>query len=151
MSKDFFLKLLRHSTSAANDFAKKYVLDELPERYKYYVILNASFDHLCPGQFDTYPDDNGKIVDFVDEDEVIALLCRNGKVPVWIDISVESVYESQTIFKLLCAGRYSDNENEFYYEKRGTGPFGIKSPNLPIDYVEGRKFKLKANISRFES
>jgi hypothetical protein len=69
-------------------------------------------------------------------------LCRQGKVPVWIDISVESVYKDQTIFRLLCAGRYTDNEEEFYYNKRETAMFGIKSPTMPPNYVEGQKFKL---------
>lgn len=86
MTKELFLKLLRYSSNAANDFAKKYVLDELPKSSKYSVILNASFDLSNPVRFDTYPDDDGKIVDFIDEEEVITLLCRNGKVPVWIDI-----------------------------------------------------------------
>jgi len=54
------------------------------------------------------------------------------------------VYKKQTVFKLICAGRYSDDEKEFYYSNNGTGPFGVKSPDLPIDYSEGIKFKLRS-------
>jgi hypothetical protein len=43
---------------------------------------------------------------------------------------------------LLCAGRYTEDINEIYYHKNGTGPFGVKSPNLPIDYTNGSKFNL---------
>ncbi len=148
MTKDDFLKLLRHSSAVAYDFAKNYVFDELPMDFKYSVTLNASFDNPSLTQFEIYPNDNGKIVELVDEKGVIELLCRKNKVPVWIDISVESVYKGKTIFRLLCAGRYSDNENEFYYNNNGTGPFRIKSPNLPFDYKEGKKFKLKAKTKK---
>lgn len=148
MTKDDFLNLLRHSSAIAYDFAKNYVLDELPKDFKYSVNLNASADDPRLTQFDIYPNDNGKIVELVEEKEVIELLCRKDKVPVWIDISVESVHKAKTIFRLLCAGRYTDNENEFYYNNNGTGPFGVKSPNLPIDYIEGKKFRLKAKTKK---
>jgi len=114
MTKDDFLKLLRHSSAIASGFAKNYVLDELPKDFTYSVTLNASSDDPSLTQFDIYPNDNGKIVELVEEKEVIELLCRKDKVPVWIDISVESVYKAKTIFRLLCAGRYSDKLLELH-------------------------------------
>lgn len=144
MTKSEFQILLSHSSNVALDFAKKYVADNLPNNFKYSVRLNASTDDINLKQFDIYPSDNDKIVDFITEDKVVSLLNRNGKVPVWIDISVEYVHKDCTVFQLLCAGRYSANENEFYYLKGGIGPFGIKSPAFPIDYVEGVKFNLKS-------
>jgi hypothetical protein len=99
-------------------------------------------------QFDIYPEDNGRILKNLKDKEVINLLCRDNKVPVWIDISVESATNQFTIFQLLCAGRYSDNRKEFYYEKNGSGPFSIKSPVFPVDYKEGTKFQLRdKNVS----
>lgn len=145
MTKDEFLRLLRQSSALSYDFAKEYVLDELPKDFKYTVILNASDDDPKElPQFDIYPNDNNKKVKLISENKVVDLLCRKGKVPVWIDINVECVFRNKTIFRLLCAGRYSDNVEEFYYQKGGTGSFGIKSPYFPIDYIEGVKFKLKS-------
>lgn len=129
----------------AFDFAKTYVTDNLPGDFRYTVYLNVSTDDLNLKQFDIYPQDNKKIVEFITADEVVNLLNRNEKVPVWIDISVEYVYKDFTVFRLLCAGRYSANEKEYYYLEGETGPFGIKSPDLPIDYIEGVKFRLKSN------
>lgn len=143
MTKDYFLQLLRDSSQYSYDFAKRYVTNKLPNDFKYSVNLNSSFDGPTLTQFDIYPEDNGKRIELVDEKEVVYLLCRKHKVPVWIDISVECVHKNKTIFRLDCAGRYSDDENEFYYNKRGTGSFGIKSPILPIGYIEGEKFRLK--------
>lgn len=148
MTKDEFLKLLRKSSRSSYDFAKRHVTNKLPTDFKYSVNLNSSFDDPTLTEFDIYSEDNGKIINLIDENEVVELLCRKGKLPVWIDISVESVYKNKTIFRLDCAGRYSDDEKEFYYNKQGTGSFGIKSPILPISYVEGQKFKLKNNYRK---
>ncbi|MFC0428624.1 hypothetical protein [Chryseobacterium scophthalmum] len=148
MTKDEFLKLLRKSSKSSYDFAKIYVTNKLPTGFKYSADLNISFDDPTLTEFDIYPEDNGKMINLIDENEVVELLCRKGKVPVWIDISVESVYKNKTIFRLDCAGRYSDEEKEFYYNKQGTGPFGIKSPLLPSIDFNGEKFKLKNNYRK---
>lgn len=143
MTKDDFFNLLRNTSTLAYDIAKSYVLDELPLEFRYDISLNISTDDPSLSQFDIYPNDTGKTVEIATGKEVVELLCRNGKVPVWIDISVERVDKAKTIFRLLCAGRYADDANEFYYNNNGTGPFGIKSPTLPVNYIEGNKFKLK--------
>ncbi len=148
MTKDEFLKLLRKSSKSSYDFAKRDVTNELPTNFKYSANLNVSCDDPNLSQFDLYPQDDNKKFKLIDENKVVELLCRKNKVPVWIDISVESVHKNKTIFSLDCAGRYSDEEKEFYYNKQGTGPFGIKSPLLPIGYVEGQKFKLKNNYRK---
>ncbi len=144
MTKSEFQTLLSYSSNITLDFARTHVTDNLPNDFRYSVRLNASVDDINLKQFDIYPSDNGKIIDFITAERVINLLNRNGKVPVWIDISIEYVHKNFTVFQLLCAGRYSADENEFYYLKGGTGPFGIKRPTLPIDYVEGVKFDLKS-------
>lgn len=109
---------------AHTSLQKNYILDELPMNFK-------------------YMGDNGKKVEIITEKEVVGLLCRKEKVPVWIDIAVEAVYKRKTIFRLLCAGRYSDNAEELYCRNEGTGPFGVKSPALPFDYTAGNQFKLQ--------
>lgn len=137
-----FLALLKKSSDLAFDFAKEFIIDELMPSYKYSVTLNISFDDPKLKQFDIYPTDNNKIIDNISDEDVVKLLCRNEKIPVWIDISVENINKEQTIFRLLCAGRYSNDESEFYYNTGGTGPFGIKSPTFPLNYIKGQKFKL---------
>lgn len=148
MTKNEFLLLVRKSSMYSYDFAKRYVTDELPKDFRYSVTLNVSCDDPNLTQFDLYPQDDNKKFRLIGESEVVELLCRKDKVPVWIDISVESVHKNKTIFSLYCAGRYSDDEKEFYYNQGGTGVFGIKGPILPIGYKEGQKFKLKNNYSR---
>ncbi|MFN8354035.1 MAG: hypothetical protein U0Y10_06315 [Spirosomataceae bacterium] len=143
MTSNEFLRLLQCASIIAHDFAKNYVLDELPTDYLYTVTLNATSGNPNVKRFDSYSNDNGKKIEYITAKQVIELLYRKHKIPIWIDIAVESVYEYKTIFRLLCAGYYSDNETDYYYTSNGTGPFGIKSPILPPDFIEGEKFKLK--------
>jgi hypothetical protein len=143
MTKTEFHKLLVVCSKQSFDFAKNYILDSLPSDFKFNVILNASNDDPTLKQFDLYPMDNGKIVKQISLTDAIELLYRKGKVPVWINISVCSIYKNSTVFELLCSGRYSSDTNEFYYSKQGTGPFGIKSPVFPLGFKDdGTKFHL---------
>jgi len=142
MTKSEFLFHLKGSSLIALKFAENYVKNKLTTDFKYNVILNASNDDLTLTQFDIYKEDDGVIKLNLTDNEVVELLYRKNKVPVWININVLKSSRKSTTFNLLCAGRYSDDKKEFYYNDNGSGPFGIKSPKLPIDYKEGKKFKL---------
>lgn len=142
MTKSEFQNYLFKSSFLAFEFAKKYVNDELFTNFKYDLILNASKDDDCSDKFDLYPEDNDIIKLNLSENEVIDILYRKDKIPVWIDINVSKSNKKSTTFRLLCSGRYTNEEEELYYYKKGTGPFGIKSPVLPNDYIEGDKFYL---------
>ena len=116
--------------------------NSLEEDIKFDISLNESADIPRVEKFDHYPEDDNKSFKNLSEDEIIKLLFRNKKVPVWIDINVKTVQDGYTIMNLLCAGRFSDDENEYYYENRNTGPFGIKGPIYPMGFKEGTKFKI---------
>lgn len=73
---------------------------------------------------------------------MVDLLYRKNKIPIWIDINVAKSTKKHTVFQLASAGRYSDNKEHYYYRDNGSAPFGIKSPNFPIGYKDGKKFKL---------
>ncbi len=142
MTKIEFQFHLAGASILAYRFAKNYLTNNLPIKFKYNVVLNGSSDDPGLKQFDVYPDDNGIIKNSLTEAEVVDLLFRKDKVPVWIDINVCESNKEETIFNLLCAGRYSNNKDEFYYNHNGSGPFGVKSPILPVNFVEGNKFKI---------
>lgn len=142
MTKSEFLFHLKGSSLIALKFAENYVKNKLTTDFKYNVILNASSDDITLTQYDIYKEDDGIIKLNLVDNEVVELLYRKNKVPVWININVLKSSRKSTTFNLLCAGRYSDDKKEFYYNGDGSGPFGIKSPKLPIDYKEGKKFKL---------
>jgi hypothetical protein len=142
MQEEEFKQLLLSATDQAKQFASNYIKNNLPVDNAYHIRLSVSHDDPTLTQFDIYPEDNGKIVEMADVATVVATLLRKEKVPVWIDISVLEICKGKTVLSLLCAGRYSDNIKELYYLQRDLGPFGVKSPNLPLGYKEGLKFQL---------
>jgi hypothetical protein len=60
-----FENLLTESARQSLDFARNYVVDNLPNEFRYNVKLNASRDDLSLKQFDIYPNDNKKEVGFL--------------------------------------------------------------------------------------
>ena len=78
----------------------------------------------------------------ISAETVVALLHRDGRCPEWIDVSVEAIGTGFTLLRLLCCGRYTDDRKKMHYDDQGLGPFGIKSPVLPPNYVEGSKFDI---------
>ena len=123
-------------------FAQEFVKNKLPVEFKYHVHLNQSCDTHADDENDLYPEDDGKELSLLNWKEVVDLLVRKGKVPEWIDISVFAEGKDFTLLRLLCCGRYTGERKKMYYSNRGQGPFGIKSPDLPSNYSEGKKFKI---------
>lgn len=140
MTKQEFLFHLKGASYIALKFAENYVKDKLTTDFKYNVIFTPANKSENVDQFDIYPEDDGIIKLNLSDNEVVDLLYRKNKIPIWIDINVLKVNGKITVFNLACAGRYSDNKKEYYYH--GSAPFGIKSPTFPIGYKEGEKFRL---------
>lgn len=65
---------------------------------------------------------------------VVECLWRSGKIPVWIDITP---YETDGVFlylKLLCCGRFTDDEGLLYHQREGYPPFHLFGPVQPVGY-----------------
>jgi len=62
---------------------------------------------------------------------VVDYLWRDGKVPEWIDASVESEDGFRSFIGLRCCGRFTASEELLYHRPGGLAPFSIKSPVLP--------------------
>ncbi|RYE23052.1 MAG: hypothetical protein EOP51_11670 [Sphingobacteriales bacterium] len=142
MQEEVFRLLLSKATAEAKAFASRYIKNQLRENNAYRIQLNISEDDPALTQFELYPEDKGTVIEWVDSDTVLSTLLRKGKVPVWIDIAVLEIDRNTTLLSLMCAGRYSGEESQFYYRDSERAPFGVKSPNLPIDYKEGVQFAI---------
>lgn len=142
MTKQEFLFQLKGASFVALKFTECYVKDKLTTDFKYNVIFTPPNIYENINQFDFYPEDEGIIKLNLTDDEVVDLLYRKNKIPVWIDISVLKSNRKTTTFNLLCAGKYSDNKEDYYYLDSGSAPFGIKSPQFPVGYKDGEKFRL---------
>jgi hypothetical protein len=142
MTRDQFIVLLQKASVASVDFARRYVLNRLPEAHRYHVVLNQSFDGNATPEERVYPEDDGSEHTSISVEGVADLLLRDGRCPEWIDVSVEAEGADYTLLRLLCCGRYSEDQRRMYYTDRGMGPFGIKSPSFPPDYTDGGTFTI---------
>lgn len=143
MRKEDFYHQLIAASSATLRIGQQYVSNHLNHDLAYVVVLNQSYDAERKNDEIVYPEDNGKVHCHLSQLEVVDLLHRDNRCPMWIDISVAGADEKVTLLILLCCGRYHADESRLYYNWQGTQPFGIKSPNLPFDWKEGTKFELK--------
>lgn len=147
MTKQEFSFRLRDASLVALKFAERYVKDKLTTDFKYNIIFTSANSSVNISQFDIYPEEEGTIKLNLTDYEVVDLLYRKNKIPIWIDINVLKSSRKSTTFNLLCAGRYSENEDELYYNDTRSAPFGIKGPTFPFGYKEGERFKLQQKNS----
>lgn len=135
MDKATFSKRLQEVTAINRDFAARYVINHLPVSNRYLVRLNQSCDdNLRPGER-VFPDDTDPVAPLAAA-ETVDLLCRENRVPEWIDISVERADSEHTYLLLLCCGRFTDDDTLLYYRDTGLAPFGCKSPSFPPRWSE---------------
>jgi hypothetical protein len=138
-----FHTLLIAASFLAMRFAKQYVTNNLPvDAFEYRVSLNQSHDGVAGPDF---PSDDARTVEGLTERQVVDLLCRDGACPEWIDVCVEATRPGVTVFRLVCCGRYTADRRKMYYNDRGLGPFGVKSPDLPPGFRDGQRFPLTAS------
>jgi hypothetical protein len=135
ISRNVFSERLQYAASAARDFASRFVQEQLPPTLQFNVYLNRSYDgNALVGDQVVFPDDRSILqaqLDRLSANDVITLLWRDGRIPQWIDISVETVIEhSVTIVALLCCGRYTGIEAQLYHQG-SHAPFHVVGPPLP--------------------
>ena len=143
MRKEDFHSQLLAATFSALRYGQTHVKNRLPINVTYIVILNQSYDVNRKSDEIVYPEDAGRIETYLSDKAVVDLLYREGRCPQWIDISVAGADRNITLIRMLCCGRYHGDESRMYYYDGGLQPFGIISPDLPVDWKAGEKFRLK--------
>lgn len=135
MTRETFLANLRTASLNCAEFVRSMVIENVSDSFLYLVLANQLFDGnplhpeevVFPGE--TLPP--GRLPRPRLDEEVADLLCRDGKVPEWIDVIIRRVASDHTFIKLHCCGRFTENDNLLYYRKGGCPPFGIKGTVLP--------------------
>ena len=138
MTKSTFLNRLQQVSTLNRDFAERFVSNDLPRSFRYLPRLNQSFDGNPPKPGEhVFPHDTDPAAPLTAV-EVADLLCREDRVPEWIDISIRRVDAEHTYFELLCCGRFTDDDALLYYQDTDFAPFGCKSPSFPPRWSEER-------------
>ncbi len=151
MKKEDFEQNLKQASEAAIEAAKLYVVNVLPKINAYKVHPNRSFDGNPLKHDETlFPNDTRpgrQAIQFLNERDLVEFLWRDGKIPEWIDINVESEDGEKTYLTLVCCGRFTERDDLLYHKETGRPPFSVKSPCLPPKHGHpgvwtGEKFDL---------
>jgi len=115
--------------------AREHVVQALPEEVLFRVYPVAwDTEKVYDAGETVFPNESlpwGKFLGPWGAEEAAVYLCRDGKVPVWIDAAVEAEDGTHSIVGLRCCGRFTTSEDLLYHRQRGLPPFAIKSPPLP--------------------
>lgn len=151
MEKPLLRRQLERATEIAIEFARRYCHQRLLGPAVYLVLPNQSFDENRSPDDVVFPDDARAARDVTAWPiaRVVDWMCRDGRVPVWVDVSVFNEGPDAVVMQLLCAGRWSANPERLCYQLDGNrSPFGIKSPPLPRAWQEGDKFDIGWHVDR---
>lgn len=150
ISRDAFEKNLISATQCALEFARTLVENTLPDNIRYVVNPAASYDKTAlEDNEDIYIDaSTDRTGELYDTSEVVELLWRNGKVPEWINMFVESEDGKYTSIKLDCCGRYTSDKKNIYHAREGRAPYHVLGPPVPpgFELGKGGKYLLGSKI-----
>ncbi|MEQ8277009.1 MAG: hypothetical protein RMA76_27580 [Deltaproteobacteria bacterium] len=146
MERDEFRRRFVAAYTRARDFAREYIEEPLPDAVRFRVELNASYDGHADETVRLYPEDSAperraELAD-VDAETAFAALYRDGRIPEWINVSVEDATDAHTIVELTVCGRFTDDDARLYHQQEGRPPFHVLGPALPPEYEEGVRFSL---------
>ena len=135
-SKSNFENSLIKAANRAREFTQKYVTNNLPTEIEFKVYLNCSYDEhtMREGELRITRDWENEIYEFNTPAEVVDLIWIEGKIPEWINVTLESENGESTTVALICCGRFSSNPRHIYHILQGLPPFHIVGPNLPSNW-----------------
>ena len=147
-SKDNFEKSLIKAANRAREFTQKYVTNNLPLAIKFKVYLNCSYDEhaMREGELRITRDWENETYEFDTPTEVVNLIWVEGKIPEWINVTVESENGEATTGALIGCGRFSSNPRHIYHIFEGIPPFHIVGLPLPSNWEgleKSGKFQLE--------
>ncbi len=156
MDKPLFADHFRRAHEAALSFAREMVVQHLPEARLFLIYPNQSYDgHPLVSDEEVYPEETlpeDEHLAPLTESETIDWLWRNGKVPEWIDVSVQRCDKKVSFIQLLCCGRYTANDELLYHQQAGRPPFHVTSPPLPPRWKsveENGRFNLHRHLKKW--
>ena len=136
MDKDAFIAAFNQAAMFCRDFAQQFVIEDLPTR--------LSFDFVAAART---PNDKGLIKFYggrllrpeqlrhVEPVQARKYLWIDGKIPLWINLSVHAADAEFTFIEVCACDRLTDNEVTLYHKREGNPPFHVLGPALPATWV----------------
>jgi hypothetical protein len=138
MDINIFQDRLVEASEKAISWAREHVFNPLPSSYLYLLYPNQSYDsNPLEGDEEIFPEESlpdRKFLGPLNVEQVVEYLWRNGKVPEWVNVTVQAYDEHYSYLELLCCGRFTTLEEMLYHKLEGYQPFHMLSPNLPPNW-----------------
>src|SRR5262245_43807436 len=135
MDKSTFERRMIQASENAISWARQHVSNPLPAAYLYLLFPNQSYDgNPLEADEEIFPNEalpQFKFLGPLDAAQALAFLWRDGKVPEWINASVQACDKQFSYVQLLCCGRFTATEELLYHRAEGYQPFHVLSPNIP--------------------
>ena len=134
MEKETFKERLVHATIEAHQFASKFIEECLPTSFRYRILSNPTIADtpLLSGELASRDDSARERAESQQNlylDDIVGILWRNGKVPIWINIAAFDETGSETLIELTCSDDFTSDEALLYQTQ--FPPFEIHSPTYP--------------------
>ena len=146
MDRELFRARLAAVAESVISFTQRFVVEDLPRQYLFLIKPNQSIDHGHKRHeaISVFPEDSlGKDVSLgpCNVDKAIEFLWRDGKVPTWINVGVDSLDKSYTYLKLDCSSEFTAEERFFSPPENGMQPFHRVGPFIPpwLSHIERSK------------
>ena len=136
MDRATFDEHLERATLAVLPFTRDLITNDLPGEVRYLIRPNQSYD-ANPLRLDEEVFPSESTADHPEPCDAAAAaerLYRAGKVPEWINVSVESADQRFTYLKLECCGRFTAEGELLYHRMEGWPPFHCLGPPLPTGW-----------------
>jgi len=114
MTRDKFGRQFIIAVERSLQTASRYIIELLPKEPMLHVV-----------------DRSGKHIGDFTVRETLSRLYRNGSIPLWIDISVQSIENGKTIHLCQFSEEFTDNDQVLYHKGEGIPPFHVQSPTIP--------------------
>ncbi len=134
MEKETFREHLVDATIEAHQFASEFIEEYLPTSFCYRIRSSRTIAGTpsLSGELASRDDsarERAKSPQNLHLDDVVGILWRNGKVPIWINIAAFDETGSETLIELTCSGDFTSDDARLYHTQ--FPPFEIHSPTYP--------------------
>ena len=136
----WFITAFDQAAKFCRDFAQPFVVEALPRSLRFNFTAAQRT-----------PDQNGRIKflggRLLSPEELVAVepirarkyLWVDGKVPQWINLTVEAADDDHTYIEVRVCDRLASSMEHLYHTREGSPPFHILSPALPPEWESVEK------------
>jgi hypothetical protein len=148
VDRETFTRRFREAAARALEVARGCVEEELPDRMRFRLQLNAADDDEPLDERErVYPEDSSferrQALADSDEESVVATLWRDGAVPESMDLRVSGRTDELTWVTVRSFSRFTASEDLFHQgDREKQEPFFVRAPSPPEKHPQGLRFSI---------